>query len=256
LIEEVSAHKLPASKKEQRPMETTKHIAISNPGIGGSGFLTLAAMEADAGIHAGYHVAVHQCRGLAQAGGPLCMDVVIQDQEVVGSVAHNIDYINSSDMMEAWRCLTSVEDIRKCFPHGITVVTDYFVDVPILIMGRKRGPRYPAEDEFIKKFGELIERCENLRVVVYDFAKHSFPAILKGPFSYGVIVADLEERKEDWLLKIPVQHAIAGILANVPKQKDEDANIHRQKFNRHVFERGYQARKQYTGSKTSRIIMI
>ncbi|MBW2597497.1 MAG: hypothetical protein JRC55_02240, partial [Deltaproteobacteria bacterium] len=46
-------------------MAKEKQLTITNPSIGGSGYLTLSNIQADAAMEAGFHAAVHQCRGLA-----------------------------------------------------------------------------------------------------------------------------------------------------------------------------------------------
>jgi hypothetical protein len=233
-----------------------RRLTISNPAIGGSGYLTLASMQADAAILAGYHAAIHQCRGLAQAGGPLCVDVVIRENEVVGSVPHFVDYVNGFELSEAWRAVSSVGHFQNSFPRGLTVVADYFVETPILVTASRKGPRYLSREEFIEKCRELIDEGYDLRVVAYDYARHRFPAILKGPFSFGAIAADLHLRKDDWYLSIPKEAAIEGVLTNVPTKKKRVAEEEQRKFNRYVFEKGYEAMEQCFGSGDERIVFI
>lgn len=237
-------------------MLSAQSLSISNPGIGGSGYLTVATMEADAGLAAGYHASMYVCRGLAQAGGPLCVDVVISNEEVYGAEAWEVDYINSSDLTEGWRLLTSPKDFNQAFPRGVTVVSDYYVEVPILVAASRKGPRYHSREEFIQKFQELIDKGKNLRVIAYDFARHKFPVILRGPFSIGVLVADLEERGEAHLLKLTKEDAIKGILQNVPAKGGEEAVRKRQKVNEDAFIRGYETRKNYRGPKEERLIIL
>jgi len=235
-----------------------RRLTISNPAIGGSGWLTLATMEADAAITAGDYSTIHQCRGLAQAGGPMCMDVMIREEEAVGGTSHYADYINGYDLPEAWRGISAVkglEEFTKAFPRGLTVVADYLVEIPILVTATPKGPRYPTREEFIKNFQGLMEKGYNLRVVAYDFAKHQFPTIVKGPFSFGVLTADIHLRKDDRLLNLTRDAAIQGVLANVPLKKgvrDED----RLNFNRMVFERGYEARERAGYSENEKIVYI
>lgn len=239
-------------------MAEQRRLTISNPAIGGSGWLTLATMEADAGITAGYYATIHQCRGLAQAGGPMCMDVMIREEEAVGGCSHYADHINGYDLPEAWRGISAVkglEEFRKAFPRGLTVVTDYYVEVPILVTASLKGPRYLTREEFIKRFEDLIGKGYDIRVVAYDFKKHEFPTIVKGPFSFGILTADVHLRKDDRLLSVPREAAIEGVLANVPLKKggrdDERLN-----FNRLVFERGYEARERAGYSEKERIIYL
>lgn len=237
-------------------MPELEHLSISNPGVGGSGYLTVATMQADAGIHGGFNAVMHICRGLAQAGGPLCVDVVMEKGEIYGAEARGVDYINSSDLTEAWRVLTSPKSFTASFPRGVTVVSDYYVEVPILVSAARKGPRYYTREEFVQKFQDLIDQGKDLRVIVYDFSQFKFPAILRGPFSIGVLVADLAERQEEGLLKISKADAIAGIIQNVPTKGGVLAARQRQKFNEHVFNCGYEARKGYLGPKDQRIIRL
>lgn len=237
-------------------MSEEKRLTISNPAIGGSGYLTLATMQADAAIAGGFHSAIHQCRGLAQAGGPLCVDVMIREKEVVGAVPHFVDYVNGFELAEAWRAVSSVNDFQESFPRGLTVVADFFVEKPILVTASRRGPRYFTREEFVKKFEEFIEKGCDLRVITYDFGKRNFPTILKGPFSFGVIVADLELRQDDRFIILSKESAIEGILQNVPTKKGTFAYEERRKFNRYVFERGYEARERFAGFGHERIIFI
>jgi hypothetical protein len=47
-----------------------------------------------------------------------------------------------------------------------------------------------------------------------------------------------------------------GVLQNVPTKKRGLADEERRKFNRYVFERGYEARESFAGSVHERIIFI
>jgi hypothetical protein len=233
-----------------------RRLTISNPAIGGSGYLTLATMQADAAIAGGFHAAIHQCRGLAQAGGPLCVDVVIREQQVLGAVPHMVDYVNGFELTEAWRAVSSVSDFQVSFPRGLSVVADFFVEKPILVTASRKGPRYFTREEFVKKFEELIQKGCDLRLIAYDFEKHNFPTILKGPFSFGIIVADLHFRKDDRFVILSRKAAVEGILQNVPTKKRGLADEERRKFNRYVFDRGYEARERFAGSVHGRTIFI
>jgi len=237
-------------------MAKEKQLTITNPSIGGSGYLTLSNMQADAAIEAGFHAAIHQCRGMAQAGGPLCVDVMIREHEVKGAVPHDVDYVNGFDMSEAWRAVSSASDFEKSFPRGLTVVADFYVELPILVTGSRKGPRYLTKEEFRKKFEELIDKGCDLRLVPYDFKKHDLRTISKGPFSLGVITADLDIRQDDRFITLPKEAAIEGILNNVPKKTDPVANEKMRKLNQDVFERGYAAREQFAGSPDERVILI
>ena len=237
-------------------MAKEKQLTITNPSIGGSGYLTLSNIQADAAIEAGFHAAVHQCRGLAQAGGPLCVDVMIREHEVKGSVPHYVDYVNGFDLSEAWRAVYTAGDFEKSFPRGLTVVADFYVDEPILVTASRKGPRYLTRDEYLKRFEEVIEQGHDLRLVFFDFKKHKVLSILKGPFSLGVIAADLKIRKDNRFINLPKKAAIKGILNNVPQQKDPAANAKIRRLNQNVFESGYTARKQFAGSRDEKIILI
>ena len=237
-------------------MPQERLLTISNPAIGGSGYLTLANMQADAAIAGGFYAAIHQCRGLAQAGGPLCVDVVIREKQVEGAVPHMVDYVNGFELTEAWRAVSSVNDFGESFPRGLTVVADFFVEQPILVTASRRGPRYLTREEFIRKFEQLLQKGCDLRVIAYDFAKHKFPTILKGPFSFGIILADLHLRKDERFVILPTEAAVEGILLNVPAKKRGLADEERRKFNRYVFDRGYEAREHFAGSGNEKIIFI
>jgi Pyruvate/2-oxoacid:ferredoxin oxidoreductase gamma subunit len=237
-------------------MAKEKQLTITNPSIGGSGYLTLSNIQADAAIEASFHAAVHQCRGLAQAGGPLCVDVMIREHEVKGSVSHSVDYVNGFDLSEAWRAVCTAGDFEKSFPRGLTVVADFYVDEPILVTASRKGPRYLTRDEYLKRFEEVIDQDHDLRLIFFDFKKHKFLTIMKGPFSFGVIAADLKIRKDDRFITLPKKAAIQGILNNVPQTKDPATNAKIRRLNRNVFEAGYAARKQFTGSPNERIILI
>jgi Pyruvate/2-oxoacid:ferredoxin oxidoreductase gamma subunit len=237
-------------------MAKEKQLTISNPSVGGSGYLTLSNIQADAAIQAGFHAAIHQCRGLAQAGGPLCVDVMIREHEVKGSIPHYVDYINGFDLSEAWRAVFTAGDFATAFPRGLTVVADFYVDEPILVTASRKGPRYLNRDEYLKRYQEVIDQGHNLRLVFYDFKKHNVLPILKGPFSLGVIAADLKIRRDERFIILTKKAALEGILNNVPQMKDPAANKKIRKLNQKVFESGYAARKQFAGDKDERIMLI
>ena len=79
----------------------------------------------------------------------------------------------------------------------------------------------------------------------YDFAKHNFRTIMKGPFSLGVIAADLDIRKDDRFITLSKEAALKGILNNVPQKADPSANEKIRKLNKDVFETGYSARNRW-----------
>jgi Pyruvate/2-oxoacid:ferredoxin oxidoreductase gamma subunit len=238
-------------------MAVKQQLTISNPAIGGSGYLTLCNMEADAAVQAGFYVAIHQCRGLAQAGGPLCIDVVIREHEVKGSISHDVDYVNGFDLSEAWRVVNNVSDFNNAFPRGLTIVADFFVDVPILVTASRKGPRYLTRNEYLKKFKDLIDAGFDMRMVAYNFKNYKFQTILKGPFSLGVIASDLIMRNDDRFITLPKESIIEGILKNVP-QKDGNPAYNKKilKHNREVFESGFAARNLFDGPRDEKIIII
>jgi len=172
------------------------------------------------------------------------------------AVPHYVDYVNGFDMSEAWRAVTSAKDFETSFSRGLTVVADFYVDEPILVTTSRKGPRYLTREEFLKKFEELIDNCYDLRVVAYDFNKHNFRTIMKGPFSLGVIAADLEIRQDDRFITLPKAAAVKEILNNVPQKAGPSANEKIRKLNQDVFESGSAARKQFVGSPDERIILI
>jgi hypothetical protein len=79
---------------------------------------------------------------------------------------------------------------------------------------------------------------------------------MKGPFSLGVIVADIDLRQDARFITIPKEAAIEGLLNNVPQKADPVANEKIRKLNHDVFEIGYEARKQFAGSMDEKIILI
>ena len=142
--------------------------------------------------------------GLAQAGGPLCVDVVIRDHEVKGSVSHDVDYVNGFDLSEAWRVVNNVSDFKSAFPRGLTVVADFFVDVPILVTASRKGQRYLTRDVYLKKFKDLIDAGFDMRIVAYNFKKYKLqtmikPALLKTAFldlPYLLLVVVYPKKKD------------------------------------------------------------
>jgi hypothetical protein len=181
---------------------------------------------------------------------------MIRENEVVGAVPHFVDYVNGYELTEAWRAVSSVNNFQTSFPRGLTVVADFFVEKPILVTANRRGPRYLSREEFIEKFEELIQTGCDVRLIAYDFSKYKFPTILKGVFSFGVIVADLSLRQDDRFIILSKEAAMEGILINVPTKKSSVADEERRKFNRYVFERGYEARESFAGSGDERIIFV
>jgi hypothetical protein len=237
-------------------MAKEKQLTISNPSIGGSGYLTLSSMQADAAIQAGFHAAIHQCRGLAQAGGPLCVDVMIREHEVKGSVPRHVDYINGYDLSEAWRAVFTAGDFAVSFPRGLTVVADFYVDEPILVSASRKGYRYLTREEYLGRYEEIIDNGGDLRLVFYDYKNYKLRNILKGPFSLGVIAADLNIRQDDRFITLPKKAVMEGILSNVPKMKNPDADAKIKRLNHDVFESGYAAREKFVGPMDAKIILI
>ena len=83
-----------------------------------------------------------------------------------------------------------------------------------------------------------------------------YPKILKGPFSFGVIVADLNLRQDDRLISLSKEAAIEGILQNVPTKKGSVSDEERRELNRYVFQRGFEARERSAASGERRIFFI
>jgi len=184
------------------------------------------------------------------------VDVMIREHEVRGSVSYNVDYINGYDLSEAWRGVFTAGDFASAFSRGLTVVADFYVDEPILVTASRKGPRYLTKDEYLKRYEEVIEQGHDLRLVFYDFSKHKVRNIMKGPFSLGVIAADLEIRQDARFITLPKEAAIEGILNNVPQKADPVANEKIRDANRDVFEKGYAAREQFAGAQDERIIFV
>jgi hypothetical protein len=69
-------------------------------------------------------------------------------------------------------------------------------------------------------------------------------------------VADLHLRRDDRFIALSKEAAMEGILMNVPTKKSSVADEERRKFNRYVFERGYEARESFAGSWDERIIFV
>ena len=122
------------------------------------------------------------------------------------------------------------------------MVADFHVDEPILVTASRKGPRYLTKDEYLKRYEEVIEQGHDMRLVFFDFKKHKLLTIMKGPFSLGVIAADLAIRQDDRFITLPKKAAIEGLLNNVPQKADPATNEKIRNLNREVFEKGYAAR--------------
>ena len=181
---------------------------------------------------------------------------MIREHEVRGSVPYNVDYINGYDLSEAWRGVFTAGDFAGAFPRGLTVVADFYVDLPILVTASRKGPRYLTRDEYLNRYQEVIDQGNDLRLVFYDFNKHKLRNVMKGPYSLGVITADLDLRQDARFITLPKEAAIEGILNNVPQKADPVSNEKIRQVNRDAFEKGYASREAFAGSPEERIILI
>ncbi len=224
-----------------------RDLVITFPSLGGSGFLTLADNVADAAVRAGYFAIVYQCRGLAQAEGPMCLDTVISEKEIHGAVARDVNYMNAYEMTEAWRMFTEAgKQTEKAYTKDLTIVTDYKVIEPIAIMTSIKGPRYYTREEMLEVLKSYKIAGSMPRIIAYDFAKYTqFGTVLKGPYSFGVIVADLEKRND--IVKIPKDKAEAAVREGAPqKGKIPQMNVD-------AFLKGYEERMK---AKEGKVIML
>ncbi|MBU0699601.1 MAG: 2-oxoacid:acceptor oxidoreductase family protein, partial [Proteobacteria bacterium] len=120
-----------------------RDLVITNPSLGGSGYLTLVGSMANAAIKAGYYSTTYQCRGLAQAEGPMCLDIWISEKEIYGAVPQEINYMNGYDMTEIWRMFIEAgSQAEKVYSKDLTLIMDYRVIEPIAVTTSMKGPRY------------------------------------------------------------------------------------------------------------------
>ncbi len=224
-----------------------RDLVITNPSLGGSGYLTLAGTIADAAIKAGYYSVVYHCRGLAQAEGPMCLDIWISEKEIHGAVAQEVNYMNAYEMTEIWRMFTEVgEQPEKAYSKDLTLISDYRVIEPIAVMTSIKGPRYYSREEMLEVLKTYKIAGITPRLILYDFSNYKqYASILKGPYSFGVIVADLEKRND--IVKIPKKEAEAAVYEGAPqKGKLPELNLE-------VFQKGYEDR---TKAKEDKVLMI
>lgn len=226
-----------------------RDLVITFPSIGGSGYLTLAETIADAAIKAGYYSVVYQCRGLAQAEGPMCLDTWISEKEIHGAVVQEVNYMNAYEMTEIWRMFTEAgKEVERVYSKDLTIVSDYRVIEPIVVMTSIKGPRYYSREELLELIKNYKIAGNTPRIILYDFSKYKqYASILKGPYSFGVIVADLEQR--DDIIRIPKNEAKAAVYEGAPqKGKLPELNVE-------AFERGYEDRIK-AKAKEAKVIMI
>ncbi|MFQ6050760.1 MAG: 2-oxoacid:acceptor oxidoreductase family protein [Candidatus Hydrothermarchaeota archaeon] len=229
-----------------------RDLVITLPSIGGSGYLTLAETIADAAIKAGYYAVVYQCRGLAQAEGPMCLDVWISEKEIHGSVPQEINYMDAYEMTEIWRMFTEAGNrAEKVYSKDLTVISDYRVIEPIAVMTSIKGPRYYSREELLELLKNYKIGGNPPKIILYDFSKYKeYPSVLKGPYSFGVMIADLEKRKDEDLLKIPLEEAKKVVYESAPPKKGvPEKNVE-------IFEKGYRDRMKFKGEETSKVIFI
>ncbi len=224
-----------------------RDLVITFPSIGGSGYLTLAETIADAAIKAGYYAVVYQCRGLAQAEGPMCLDTWVSEREIHGAVAQEVNYMNAYELTEVWRMFTEAgRQVEEVYSKDLTIVSDYRVIEPIVVMTSIKGPRYYSREELLELIKNYKIAGNTPRIILYDFSKYKqYASVLKGPYSFGIIIADLEKR--DDILRIPKQVAKAVVYEGAPqKGKLPELNVE-------VFEKGYEDRIK---AKEAKVMMI
>ena len=224
-----------------------RDLIITNPSLGGSGYLTLVGSMANAAIKAGYYSTIYQCRGLAQAEGPMCLDIWISEKEIYGAVPQEINYMNGYDMTEIWRMFTEAgSQAEKVYSKDLTLIMDYRVIEPIAVTTSMKGPRYYSREELLEVLKEYKIAGDTPRLIVYDFSKYKqYAPVLKGPYSFGVIVADLEKRND--IVKIPRKEAESAVREGAPQSgKIPQLNVE-------AFQRGYKDRSEANEGK---VLMI
>lgn len=224
-----------------------RDLVITFPSLGGSGYLTLAENISDAAMKAGFYSVVYQCRGLAQAEGPMCLDTVVSEKEIHGAVAQEVNYMNAYEMIEIWRMFTEAgKQAERAYSKDLTVVSDYKVIEPIAIMTSIKGPRYYSKEEMLEVLKNYKIAGSNPRLILYDFSKYKqYATVLKGPYSFGVIVADLEKRSD--IVKIPKKDAEAAVFEGAP-QKGKLPQL-----NLEAFQKGYEDRMK---AKEGKVLMV
>ncbi len=224
-----------------------RDLIITSPSLGGSGFLTLVGTITDAAIKMGYYSVVYQCRGLAQAEGPMCLDIWISEKEIHGAVPQEINYMNAYEMTEVWRMFTEAgKQVEKAYSKDLTLVSDYKIIEPIAVMTSIKGPRYYSREELREVLKNYKIAGNTPRLILYDFSKYKqYAPVLKGPYSFGVIVADLDKRND--IVKIPKKEAEAAVYEGAP-QKGKLPQI-----NVEAFQKGYEDR---TKAKEGKVLMI
>lgn len=224
-----------------------RDLVITFPSLGGSGYLTLAENISDAAIKAGHYSIVYQCRGLAQAEGPMCLDTVVSEREIHGAVARDVNYMNAYEMTEVWRMFQEAgKQVENAYTKDLTIVTDYKIIEPIAVMTSAKGPRYYTREELLEVLKNYKIAGSTPRIIAYDFSKYKqFGTVLKGPYSFGLIVADLEKRND--IVKIPRDKAEAAVFAGAPqKGKLPQQNVE-------AFQKGYDDRIK---AKEGKVMMI
>jgi len=224
-----------------------KDLIITNPSLGGSGYLTLVGSMANAATKAGYYSAIYQCRGLAQAEGPMCLDIWISTKEIYGAVPQEINYMNGYDMTEIWRMfLEAGSQAEKVYSKDLTLIMDYKVIEPIAVTTNMKGPRYYTREELLEVLKEYKIAGSAPRLIVYDFSKYrQYASVLKGPYSFGVIIADLEKRND--IIKLPKKESEEAVREGAPQSgKIPQLNVE-------AFQRGYKDRSEANEGK---VLMI
>jgi len=224
-----------------------RDLVITNPSLGGSGFLTLVGTIAEAAMKAGYYSVSYQCRGLAQAEGPMCLDLWISEKEIHGAVVQEVNYMNAYEMTEIWRMFTEAgEKVEKAYSKDLTLISDYKIIEPIAVMTSIKGPRYYSREELAEVLKNYKIAGNTPKIILYDFSRYKqYAPVLKGPYSFGVLVADLEKR--DDILTIPKKEAEAAVYEGAP-QKGKLPQV-----NLEAFQKGYEDRNK---AKEGNVLMI
>lgn len=171
----------------------------------------------------------------------MCLDIWISEKEIHGAVVQEVNYMNAYEMTEIWRMFTEArEQVENAYSKELTIVSDYKVIEPIAVMTSVKGPKYYSREELLEVLKNYKIAGNTPRLILYDFSRYKkYASILKGPYSFGVIVADLEKRND--IVRIPKKEAEAAIYEGAP-QKGKIAQL-----NVEVFQKGYEDRMKTDG---------
>ncbi len=177
----------------------------------------------------------------------MCLDIWISEKEIHGASAHEVNYMNAYEMTEIWRMFTEAgKQAEKAYSKDLTIVSDYKVIEPIAVMTSTKGPRYYSREELLEVLKNYKIAGNTPKLILYDFSKYKqYAPVLKGPYSFGVIVADLEKRKD--ILRIPKKQAETAIYEGAPQEgKIAQLNVE-------FFQKGYEDRIK---AKEGNVLMI